>query len=80
MDAGLGERVVGDQPDLPAGEADRLVALGVDRHGHQGDGDLLAGGQELIHFAFGGHRIAAAILANLLGQFDQVIGGIAHGR
>ena len=27
LDAGLGEGVVGDEADLPAGEADRLVAL-----------------------------------------------------
>ena len=53
LDARLGEGVVGDQPDLPAGEADGLVALGVDGHGHQGDGDLLAGGEELVHLALG---------------------------
>ena len=51
LDARLGEGVVGDEPDLPAGEADRLVALRVDGHGHQGDRDLLAGGEELVHLA-----------------------------
>ncbi len=66
--------VVGDQADLAAGEADGLVALGVDGHGHQGDGDLLAGGQKLVHFPLG--RVGA----DFLGEFDEIVGGIAHGR
>ena len=79
LDAGLGERRVGDEPDLPAGEADRLVALGVDGHGHQCDGDLLAGGEELVHLAFGRVFVAPAERADVFGELDQVVGRVAHG-
>ena len=45
----------------------------LDRHGHQRDGDLLAGGQEHVHFA--GRRL----LGDLAGQVDQLVGGVAAG-
>ena len=53
---------------LMAGSPERL-----DRHGHQGDGDLLAGGQQHVHLA--GRRL----LADLAGQLDQLVGGVAAG-
>ena len=49
-----------------------VLAEGLDGHGHQGDGDLLAGGQEHVHFA--GRRL----LGDLAGQFDQLVGGVAR--
>ena len=45
----------------------------LDGHGHQGDGDLLAGGQQHVHLA--GRRL----LADLAGQRDQLVGGVAAG-
>ena len=73
------KRVVGDQADLPAGEADGLVALGMDGHGHQGDCDLLAGGQELVHLALRRGDFLAVVGADLRRQVDQIIRGVAHG-
>ena len=71
LDAGLGVRTVGDDADLGAGEADGLFAERLDGHGHEGDGDLLAGRQQHVHLA--GRRM----LADLAGQFDELIGGVA---
>lgn len=65
--------VVGDETDLPAGQADRLVSALVDGHGHEGDADLLAGGQEHIHLP------AGRVLGDLAGQVHKIVGGIAHG-
>ena len=59
--------------DLRTGEADRFFAERLDRHGHQGDGDLLAGGQEHVHLACG------RMLADFLGELDQFVGGVAAG-
>src|SRR5688572_6494393 len=78
LDARFRERRVGDEPDLPAREADRLVTLRVDRHGHESDGDLLAGGEELIHLAFRWALFTSAERADVLGEFDQVVGRVAH--
>ena len=55
------------------------MTLGVDGHGHQGDGDLFAGGQELVHFALGRDLVAPAEGADFPGQLDEVVGGVAHG-
>ena len=73
LDAGLGVGAVGDDADLGAGEADGLLAERLDGHGHQGDGDLLAGGQEHVHLA--GRRL----VGDLAGQLDQLVGGVAAG-
>ena len=72
LDAGFRECVVGDQPDLPAGEADHLVALRMDGHGHQRDRHLFSGGEKLIHLALG------RIVADFFGKFDQLVGGVTH--
>jgi hypothetical protein len=71
FDARLGVRTVGDNADLGAGEADGAFAERLNGHRHEGDGNLLAGGQKHVHFA-GGRRVA-----QFAGQFDQLVGGIA---
>ena len=73
LDAGLGVKAVGDDADLGAGEADGLFAKALDGHGHEGDGDLLAGRQQHVHLA--GRRM----IADFAGQVDQLIGGVAAG-
>ena len=73
-DACLGVKAVGDEPDLGAGETDRRDAQAADGHGHQGDADLLAGRQQHVHLAGG------RILGDLLGQLDQLVGGMPAGR
>ena len=50
-DAGLAVRAVRLNADLRAGEADGFFAEFVDGHRGEGDGDLLAGGEEHVHFA-----------------------------
>ena len=49
------------------------MPLRMDGHGHEGDGDLFAGGEELVELALGG------IFADLFGQIEQFVGGLAHG-
>ena len=51
------------------------LPLGMDRHRHQGDGDLLAGGQELVHLPLGRRAVAADAAC----QCDEIVGGVAHG-
>jgi hypothetical protein len=50
------------------------VALRVERHGHEGDRDLLTGREELVHLAL---RWRAA-LTDRVGEIDEVVGGLAH--
>ena len=45
----------------------------VDGHGGEGDGGLLAGGEEHIHFPLGGLRRDFAC------QLDEVVGDAGHG-
>src|SRR5262249_45000363 len=71
LDAGLGVEAVGDDADLGAGEADGLFTERLDGHGHEGDGDLLASGQQHVHFTGG------RLVADFLGQLDQFVGGVA---
>ncbi len=66
--------VVGDDARLGAGQGDRAVAEVVDRHGAQGAGDALAGGQEHVHLARVGRD------GDLLGHRDQLVGGLATRR
>ena len=51
LDAGLGVGAVGLDADLSAGQADRLMPERMDGHGHQRHADLLAGGEQHVHFA-----------------------------
>ena len=45
LNASLGKGGIGQQAYLSAGETDGAVSLGVDRHGHEGDGDLFTSDQ-----------------------------------
>src|SRR5262249_60071844 len=56
LDAGLVMEAVSDDSDLGAGEADGGLVERLDSHGHESDGDLLAGGQEHIHLTGRGIR------------------------
>ena len=58
---------------LPAGQGDHRIAHGLDGHGAQGTGDLLAGGQEHIHLPLGGLRVDFRRFIN------QVVGGVSLG-
>ena len=73
LDAGVAVSGIGVHARLPAGEGDHLIAHPLNGHGAQGDGDLLAGGQEHIHLPLGGVGI------ELLGLGDQVVGGVPLG-
>ncbi len=72
-DARLGEGIVGEDAHLRAGVALGLQAQVLQRHGQQGDGDLLAGGDHHVQFA----RIGLSL--DLLGQPDQAVGLARHG-
>jgi hypothetical protein len=65
---------VGAHAGLGAGEADRLVAHGVQLHRHEGAGDDLACGQQDVHLA------VVRVLVDLVREVDEVVGRIAHGR
>ena len=65
---------VGDDAGLAAGERPRLDAEVVDRHRQQRHRDALAGGQEHVELAARRHR------RHLLGEVDQLVGGVTHGR
>ena len=52
------------------------MALGVECHGDQGNGHLLASGQQLVHFAFG--HLAGVVAPNLFGQINEFIGRMSH--
>ena len=62
----------GEHAGLRAGERLGLVALRVDRHRQQGHRDPLAGGEQHVELAPARHR------DDLLGQVDQLVGGVAH--
>ena len=74
LDARAGIGAVGDEAGLPAGQADGRDADLLQGHGQQGDGDLLAGGQQHIHLA------AGRAVRDLLRFGDEVVGGIALRR
>ena len=67
-------RVVGDDAALAAGEADRRHAQLVQRHRQQRHRDPLAAGEQHVQLA------ARGIGRHLLGQREQLVGGVAHGR
>ena len=73
-DAGPGVGAVGAHADLGPGEGARLEAEGVQGHGEERDGHLLAGGQQHVHLA----RIGRG--GDVLGEGHEPIGGLAHGR
>ena len=61
-----------DDPGLRAGERAGLGAQRLDGHRDQRVGDPFAGGQQHVQFARRRGR------AHLLGQIQQVVGGVAH--
>ena len=61
-------------PGLAAGEADRVAAQLADRHRQQRHRDALAGGQQHVELA------AVGVRRDLLGQREQLVGGVAHRR
>ena len=64
---------VGVKSGLPAQQADHRKAHTLNGHGQQRNGDLLPGGQQLIHFS------GCCVGVDLFGLFNQIIGGIALG-
>ena len=73
LDAGVSVDRVGAESGLPARQGDDRVAHGLDGHGTQRAGDLLAGGEEHIHLPLG------TVGVDLGGLGDQVVGGIPLG-
>ena len=71
-DPRLAVRRVGDHAGLRAGERPRLGAEVGDRHRDQRHRDPLARGEQHVHLA----RRAAR--ADLLGEVEQLVGGVAH--
>ena len=60
----FGVRTVGDNADLGAGETDGAFTERFNRHRHKRDGNLLARGQEHVHFP------SRRRVAQLAGQLD----------
>ncbi len=71
LDAGFGVITVGHDADLGAGEADGRLTQRLNGHGHERNGNLLAGGQEHVHLT--GRRL----VADLAGQGDEFISRVA---
>ena len=65
---------VGDDPGLRTGEGDRRDAELLDRHAQQRHRDALTRGEQHVHLP------ARRALRDVVGQADQVVGGLAHGR
>ena len=73
LDAGHGVLGVRLEPSLPAKKGDDRDAQLFEGHGQERDGDLLTGGQELVHFPAGMLRV------DLFGFGDEVVRGVALG-
>ena len=71
LDAGHGVLGVRLEPCLPAKKGDDRDAQLLECHREERDGDLLAGGEELVHFPLGMTRV------DLFGFGDEVVRGIA---
>ena len=74
VDAGLAVHRRGERPACEPGERLGLEAQGVDRHRQQRHRDPLTGGEQHVELAALGHR------HDLLGQVDQLVGGVTHRR
>ena len=66
---------VGEDPGLRAGERHRRHAERLDGHAQQRHRDPLARGEQHVHLAAGRAR-----RADVVGEADEVVGGLAHGR
>ena len=67
-------RPFGEDPGLGSGQAHSFDSPADDCHRQKGHGDSLAGREQHVHLPrrwVGGDR---------LGQFDQFVGGVPHGR
>ena len=73
-DLGLRVHRVGDDARLRAGERHGVVAEVCDRHRAQRRRDALAGREQHVHLA----RVRPG--RHLLGEVDQLVGGVAHRR
>ncbi len=78
LDARLGVGAVGADRHLPAGVADGLHALGLQRDRQQADRDLLAGRRDHVELAL--QRARDARRRQFLGQPEQAVGLAAHCR
>ncbi len=82
-DARVEVAVVRDDSGLRAGEADGVVPARLDGDGEQRHADALAGADQHVELALGGLRAsvrrAAGTHGGLLGEGQQVVGGLAHG-
>src|SRR5258707_14972030 len=56
-----------------------MVRVGVMAHGNAANGALVSGNEELVYLALGGDGVDAAVDADFFGEFDEVVGGVAHG-
>jgi hypothetical protein len=74
-DAGLGVDAVGRNAGLRSGEGHGLAAEGVDGHGGEGDGGLLARGEEHVHLTLGGLTFGR----DFFGELDEVVRHAGHG-
>jgi hypothetical protein len=72
-DLGLRVHAVGDDPRLCPSERYALATEGIDRHGSESGGRLLAGGEQHVHFAL------CRIWGHVAGQLDQRVSDAAHG-
>ena len=73
-DARVDMAIVGDDPGLTAGEADRIAAQFTNREREQGHRDSLAGREQHVELA------TLGVGRNLLRHRQQLVSGIAHGR
>lgn len=74
QDAGVPVAAVGGDADLVLNEPPGRDAHGPKLHGKEGHGHLLPGGGEEVQLAEGRSRV------HPLGQGDELVGGVAHGR
>jgi hypothetical protein len=72
QDLRLHVRRIGDDPGLATGEADRLDTEICQGHAQQRHGDSLPGRDQHVHLA------AGLRAGDVVGQLDEVVGGLAH--
>ena len=73
-DLGLAVDVVGDKAHLAAAQADGLLTLAMDGHGHHRHRNELSSGEERVHLTGRGVGV------DLVGERDEVVCGLAHRR
>ena len=73
LDSGIPGNGIGNHTGLPSGQGNNRVSQRLHRHGAEGHGHLLPGGQQHIHLPVGGKGIDFICLLN------QLVGGIPLG-